>query len=447
MGTNNRKLVLHASLIVIFFMIATNTQSGWLFLIISLMAAALVVNVLLPRSVKKNARVVVKVPSELSVGEPAVIQVTVVNNGRMPLMLLNLVIKDLIADRKITVQFLKKGEEWSERIPVTPKQRGIFDSLLIDAYCSAPFGIYSGWGTKWMVVQASPYVVLPRHSKLTYLAMPDNPSAELDTELSRQRRSQGAEYYGSREFRSEDSYRHVDWRATARTSKLMVKEFERYMNAPVNIVLDLSDQTTAGHEVFDEMREAAIECAMSLAELAGRMGRGYALASSGQPSEVLRPSGLRDALYWGAAFERTDETMLATVHKLSERTLSRSIDYVIFPSFKGLDPQVLLDLTLLKAHVTAVVLDARSYVEEPDQPDALQFDEETGEVRVAIASNLRTLKRGQKASQNALDLTMEQFEVKHLVDILAKNGIETLIIEKGCEIAECLEKPMSYISV
>jgi uncharacterized protein (DUF58 family) len=79
-------------------------------------------------------------------------------------------------------------------------------------------------------------------------------------------RGDGEEFYRIRPFEAFDSARHVDWKATAHTGALQVREFSRVRNQTVIIYLDLDVPESA-----DSWFETATECAAFLVfELAER---------------------------------------------------------------------------------------------------------------------------------------------------------------------------------
>mgnify|MGYP003879916909 CR=1 FL=1 len=66
------------------------------------------------------------------------------------------------------------------------------------------------------------------------------PSASLIVEKYYRKVRAGLEYYGSREAQPGDQLKYIDWKATARSQKLIVKEYLGEMGAGVLLLLDLS---------------------------------------------------------------------------------------------------------------------------------------------------------------------------------------------------------------
>lgn len=72
-------------------------------------------------------------------------------------------------------------------------------------------------------------------------------------EIASPYRGRGSDFYRIRPYEALESARHVDWKATAHTGELQVREFAREQETLVHIYLDLD---TSDHEWF----EKAVEC-------------------------------------------------------------------------------------------------------------------------------------------------------------------------------------------
>jgi uncharacterized protein (DUF58 family) len=93
--------------------------------------------------------------------------------------------------------------------------------------------------------------------------------ASVSAEIAMLERGQGSDFYRIRPYEVSESARHVDWKATAHTGALQIREFTREQDRTVIICLDL-DIPSGTEEWF----EAAIECSAFLAfEFAGRGSR------------------------------------------------------------------------------------------------------------------------------------------------------------------------------
>jgi len=117
-----------------------------------------------------------------------------------------------------------------------------------------------------------------RHEVIVYPCLEPRPeweallqsvSAEIAAHQLTTQRGQGSDFYRIRPYESSESARHVDWRATAHTGSLQIREFAREDDSSVVILLDLDVPQDA-----ETWFETAVECAAFLAfELAGRGAR------------------------------------------------------------------------------------------------------------------------------------------------------------------------------
>lgn len=110
-----------------------------------------------------------------------------------------------------------------------------------------------------------------RHEVIVYPCLDPRPGfedllASVRAEIGKQERGQGSDFYGIRPYEATESARHLDWKASAHTGSLQVREFAREQDRSVVLCLDLDVPQGA-----EEWLETAIECSAFLAfELAGR---------------------------------------------------------------------------------------------------------------------------------------------------------------------------------
>ncbi|HEV2202581.1 MAG TPA: DUF58 domain-containing protein [Bryobacteraceae bacterium] len=130
--------------------------------------------------------------------------------------------------------------------------------------------------------------VTTRHDILVYPCLDGRPDfedllAEISGDLEARRRGQGHDFYRIRPYEALESARHVDWKATAHTGALQVREFAREDDQEVLIYLDLNVPGEL-HEWF----ETAVDCA---AYLAYRLNlRGARVGFRTQETSIAVPS-------------------------------------------------------------------------------------------------------------------------------------------------------------
>lgn len=107
-------------------------------------------------------------------------------------------------------------------------------------------------------------LVTTRHDILVYPCLDGRPEFEnlltsISGDLEARRRGQGHDFYRIRPYEASETARHVDWKATAHTGALQVREFAREEDQEVLIGLDLN----VPHEA-EEWFETAVDCAAFL---------------------------------------------------------------------------------------------------------------------------------------------------------------------------------------
>ncbi len=106
-------------------------------------------------------------------------------------------------------------------------------------------------------------MVTAHHDILVYPCLDPQPGFEpllaaVNGELEAQQRGRGNDFYRIRPYEVLESARHVDWKATAHTGDLQVREFAREQDHRVDIYLDLDCAENAWFE-------SAVDCAAFLA--------------------------------------------------------------------------------------------------------------------------------------------------------------------------------------
>lgn len=107
--------------------------------------------------------------------------------------------------------------------------------------------------------------------------------SRLESDMNDQSRGRGYDFYRIRPYEFGESVRHVDWKATAHTSAIQVREFAREVEPLVEIVLDL-DVAPAGSDWFDD----AVDCSAFLSWEVVR--RGARLRFRTSEIDVMVPS-------------------------------------------------------------------------------------------------------------------------------------------------------------
>lgn len=88
--------------------------------------------------------------------------------------------------------------------------------------------------------------IIPKQTYIELDVERNIPYISYEARLSR-RKGLGVNILGIREYLPDDDYRRIDWKATARTSKLMVKEFEKHLCRDVLFIASINDRFFVGN--------------------------------------------------------------------------------------------------------------------------------------------------------------------------------------------------------
>ncbi len=91
-------------------------------------------------------------------------------------------------------------------------------------------------------------------------------------------------FHAIREYLPGDSRRHVNWKSTARTGRLMVRQYEETRRSRIAVVLDLDSAAYASADDF----EMAVSVAASLGSQAVRDGREVVVSTSAEIADQDR---------------------------------------------------------------------------------------------------------------------------------------------------------------
>jgi uncharacterized protein (DUF58 family) len=163
---------------------------------------------------------------------------------------------------------LAPGDRTRWRVPLLPRRRGDLWATGLTVRSHGPLGLVSRQKTVDVpgTVRSLPPFDSRKHlpSRLARLR-------ELDGRAAVRVRGQGTEFDSLREYVRGDDVRSIDWRATARTSNVVVRTWQPERDRRVVLVLDTS-RTSAGRVEDVPRLDSAMDAALLLAALAARAG-------------------------------------------------------------------------------------------------------------------------------------------------------------------------------
>lgn len=163
---------------------------------------------------------------------------------------------------------IPSGERRTLSVPLVPRRRGELVSEFIVLRSTGPLHLA---GRQHRIDSRGAIRVLPPFASRRHLPSRLARLRELDGNTSVQVRGQGTEFDSLREYVRGDDVRSIDWRATARAPKTMLRTWRPERDRHVVIVIDTG--RTSATRVDDGTRlDASMEAALLLAALATRAG-------------------------------------------------------------------------------------------------------------------------------------------------------------------------------
>jgi uncharacterized protein (DUF58 family) len=260
----------------------------------ALLVAAIVDWALTPRArrlqVERSVPGIVALDSEAEV----VWKVRNPSRRRLRVRLADELVPSLGADSRRARLVLPPLGSATARTRLRPQRRGRFDPTTITLRVQGPLGLAARQGR--VTVPGVLRVYPPFHSR---------DEAELRLSRSRvlqvglraaQGRGGGTEFDSLREYSVDDEFRRIDWAATARARKPIVRTYRAERNQTVLVLLD-SGRTMAGRVEGVPRLDHAMDAVMMMTAVATRLGdRAGLVAFSDQVRGVVGPSSGRAQL-------------------------------------------------------------------------------------------------------------------------------------------------------
>lgn len=237
---------------------SVNTGNNLLFMILAILLAGMLVSGILSKAVLSGLKLDLALPEHVFAGEVVRAAMTIQNSKRLfPSYSLTVTAGRRKKNRSggapqerniltapAYAPFVPARGRVRERVELRFPRRGLYQEDCFEVSSKFPFSILR----RKRILQASHQIlVLP-----SVEAARESGAARLLArgELEGARKGQGADLYALRPYQDGDSARQVDWKATAKTQKLMVREFAREEERRLTIFFD-----AAVEEITDAARE------------------------------------------------------------------------------------------------------------------------------------------------------------------------------------------------
>jgi len=223
--------------------------------------------------------------TQATVGQRAWANLTAFNHSRIPKLWFEVDTKtQLPTPWPPHVVHLQPGRSRNWRINFECEQRGRFLLGPTEVRSGDPFGLFQKTA---ILGQTHSLLVYPATVPLTHFFLPP---ADLPGEGRRRRRTHFVTPNAAsiREYVYADSFNRIHWRSTARTGKLMVKEFELDPASETWVILDL-DQSVQSGEGQQSTEEYGVTIAASVVKHYLDANRPIGFMSYGRQPVTHRP--------------------------------------------------------------------------------------------------------------------------------------------------------------
>ncbi len=282
--------VIFVSIFLVVGFAAYNTANNLLFLLFSVLASALFVGWAAGRASLRDLVVSARYPDHLFAGESAPVLVSLHNRKRLlPSFSILVEARTRVSDAeesgkgarrrrpsrrardlKLALAYfvhVSHQATMQQRVEQTFTKRGRFLVTGFELSTGFPFGFFRLrrrlHGARDVELIIYPKLE-PAGDELHLLPMNAG-------QLLSARRGAGHDLYGLRDYQTQDDVRHVDWKATARTRRLTVREFTAEDERRVHLVFDTRqppthpDEANAPSDDFDARFERGVTLAAALA--------------------------------------------------------------------------------------------------------------------------------------------------------------------------------------
>ncbi len=169
--------------------------------------------------------------------------------------------------------------EWREtRYQARALARGTVEFGATELRLASPLGLWQVARRAGASAAARVFPNFRALARYTLLAT-DNRLSQIGV-LQVRRRGEGMEFHQLREYRQGDSQRAIDWKATARTARLIAREYEDERDQRVLLVIDCGRRMSAKDDALSHF-DHALNAALLLAHVALRQGDAVGVLTMG----------------------------------------------------------------------------------------------------------------------------------------------------------------------
>jgi len=217
---------------------ALNAGNNLLFLILSALLAGILMSGVLSTIVLTGNELEIELPDQIFAGQPALAVLSLHNRKEtLPSFSLRVAPDPKKAGQPVFREpvyfpYIARNSQARQRVELLFPRRGIYRQDAFILQTRFPFGFLEKWRKVDSPVEALVYPPVEQTEEF-YEILP-----MVSGEMESMHRGRGHDLYAIRDYQNADSARHVDWKATARTGGLKVREYAREDERQVVLVFD-----------------------------------------------------------------------------------------------------------------------------------------------------------------------------------------------------------------
>jgi uncharacterized protein (DUF58 family) len=230
--------MIYLGAVFILVLAAVNTGNNMLFMILACSLAGILISGVLSRTVLNGVWLKFDLPEHIFAEQPVLAEIELHNEKQMlPSFSLSVVgssktgTSEMMA-RPVFFPYVRRQNSSRQKVEVTFPKRGVYKQDAFGIRTRFPFGFFEKTRT---VDSKLEVVVYPPISETdpVYEALP-----LISGEMASYFRGRGHELHSLRQYNTTDSARFVDWKVSARTGHMMVREYAREDERRVMLVFD-----------------------------------------------------------------------------------------------------------------------------------------------------------------------------------------------------------------
>lgn len=352
------------------YYVASNTQSGWLYFVVAIIAGALTLSFILSIFNLRKLRFTRKYSETNFEDGKTRVYITVINDSRIPKFMLLLEDKFPSLDpdeknEKILVPYI----EGKGKVTVSYEQRcykrGVFrfGRIVVESYGLLSFFYMK----KRFVALPDKLVVFPKTYRLDHFLLNNVSPYFARQENTYNVMGRSHDFLGIREYTPGEEIRFIHWPTSAKVGKLMIKEFKEIATHSLTVVIDTNKDATFG-EGRNTTTEDMYRIGATLLKVAKQKRYSFDLfaRSNGRIIQDRNLSSIK-GMYRLAEIENISPVILD--QDLDEISGSlNSLDHVyILKTLPFTDLEPLGGMMSKKVFVTVIFFDPLSYAGEFDE--------------------------------------------------------------------------------